>query len=69
MGEGPGTLSFIEALGVFKSERKKKVPKQVSEIAIFFLMCLIQNHFHQMENTMQLVLYKNILIHSTRNVS
>lgn len=26
---------FIEVLGVFKSERKKKAPKRVSEIIIF----------------------------------
>ena len=29
------TVSYIEALGVFKSEKKKKAPKQVPEIVIF----------------------------------
>ena len=41
VGGGPETLSFIEALGVFKSERKKKPPKQVSEIIIFFNVVII----------------------------
>lgn len=32
---GPRTVSFNEAFGIFKSEKKKKMPKQASETAIF----------------------------------